>query len=875
MKDDRRQTPDIRQLAILRLLVLFFIYSFIVFIAAATAFIAIRDMQTQTRGVIFGTLSPTTFGVNADLDQYSSDSDLRRALQLIHAGGFKWVRQHFYWKDIEPRQGEFQWDQWDRIVARANEQGLQIVAVLDTAPVWARDPGEADLATTPPARAPDYAEFVRTFTERYGDRVRYVELWDNPNVHPFWGRRNADPFEYAVLLRAGALAARAANPQVKIISAGLAPSTELIRGHPDYSDILFLRGMYDAGAREYFDIVGAKPYGMWSGPEDRRVAPDVFNFSRAILLHDELVAHGDAAKPMWAVEFGWNALPKDWRGAPSLWGTDTEEVQSARLSSAIQRARGEWPWMAALIAQTFQPHALDDDPLWGFALVDKNFQPRKSYASLSNAIAAPVQPATFDFPRFYAALAVLGMVALVAAWRGAAAASRVPWSEVWRAVEMRFVALPEGAQFALLLLAAFAFYYSPNVILNFALLVLLVFLFALRLDYGLAITVFAIPFYLLPKTLFGSFQFSMVEILTLVTAAAWGIRRFTRFTFHVSPFNLKLETVDLAVLFFVLVGLLSVNIAPNFGVANREFRVVVIEPALMYALMRASNLARHDLQRLVDAFILSALAVSLFGLYQFLFTDYVIVGEGVRRILAVYGSPNNLALYLDRVLPLLVALVLFVEDYRRRAAYALVALPIMLCLYLTYSRGAWLVGLPAGLLFIGLVSGKRARIAMAALLVAALIVLVPFLQTERFQSFFQTGTGTAFFRISVWESATAMIRDHPIFGVGLDNFLYEYPKYIKPAAWREPNLSHPHNIVLDFWVRMGILGLVALGWIVFEFYRRGFRKIAGVDRAFILGLLASMTAALAHGMIDAAYFYVDLAFGFMLMLGLMVESGDS
>jgi putative inorganic carbon (HCO3(-)) transporter len=152
--------------------------------------------------------------------------------------------------------------------------------------------------------------------------------------------------------------------------------------------------------------------------------------------------------------------------------------------------------------------------------------------------------------------------------------------------------------------------------------------------------------------------------------------------------------------------------------------------------------------------------------------------------------------------------------------------------------------------------------------------MIPFLQTERAQSLFQIGTGTGFFRVSVWESAIAMIRDHPIFGVGLDNFLYEYPKYINPDAWREPNLSHPHNIVLDFWARLGIAGVVVLGWFIIGFYWRGIRnlgKLGRTGRALVIGLMSSMAAALAHGVIDAAYFYVDLAFVFMLMFGVMME----
>lgn len=858
-----------------RLLVLF-VCAAILIAASGVAFVVIRDMQAQTRGVTYGATGNPAFGVNVALEQYSDDQ-LTTGLALIRDGHFTRIRQHFYWNEIEPRKGEFDWSKWDRIVARVGDTPnveTDIVAVLDTTPVWARDPGEADLVNAPPRDVNDYARFVAAFAARYRQQIRHIEIWDDPNIHPFWGRRNADPMEYTALLKAAAIAARAANPDVQIVAAGLAPNSELIREHPDYSDILFLRGMYEAGARDYFDIAAAKPYGMWSGPDDRRVAPEVFNFSRAILLRDEMLAYGDGSKPLWAVEFGWNALPADWRGAPSPWGTDTEAVQSARLAGAIQRARSEWGWMGAMFVQTFQPNAPADDPVWGFALVDQNLQPRALYTAATRATAAPVQPASFDFNRFYLTVATLALVALVAAWRAAAAASSLlPLIQSgWRSIETRFTALPEIAQFALLAVSAAVFYYSPNVALNFALLAALVFLFALRLDLGLALTIFTIPFYLLPKNLIGGAQFSMVEVLTLVSVAAWAMRQVTsnKAQGKSESVNFPLFTCDLAILFFVVLGILSVKIAGNFGVASREFRVIVIEPALLYGLIRASHLSRRDLQRLIDAFILSAIAVSLIALYQFLFTNYVIIGEGVRRVLAVYGSPNNLALYLDRALPLAIALALFDGARWRRGAYALAVILIALAVYLTYSRGAYL-GLAAGLLLIGWLSGRRVRLAVAALVGIGLIALIPFSQTARFQSLFQEGTGTGFFRVSVWQSGIAMIRDHPVFGVGLDNFLYEYPKYIQPDAWREPNLSHPHNIVLDFWVRLGFLGMAALAWMLWEFYRKGIKELRGTQRALAIGLLASMTAALAHGMIDAAYFYVDLAFVWMLTVGVMMQ----
>ncbi len=845
--------------------------------AAAGGFVVVRNAQTETRGVTYlsaaqaGQATPPAAGVNVALEQYSQ-ADLDRACRLIQAGGWSWVRQHFYWNEIEPRRGEFEWTASDRLVAEAERCGLSVLAVLDTSPAWARSATEQDVVTAPPLQPADYGRFVATFAGRYGSRVPVLQLWDNPNVPPNWGRRNADAMEYTALLRRGAEGARSANPHVSIVSAGLAPNEEKIRGHPVFSDILFLRGMYDAGAREYFDILGAKPYGMWTGPDDRRVSPDVLNFSRVILLREEMTSHGDAAKPVWAVEFGWSALPAGWSGAPSPWGTDTDQVSSARLTEGIRRARSEWPWMTGLIVQTFRPNAAAGDPIWGLALVDKDFQPRPLYTAAVAGLRMPVQPAAFDFTRLAAILAALGAVGAVAAVCGLLAARKIPWGEDWRRWEERFRALPEGMQWGIVAAGVLALAVSPQAGLNLVCLAAVVLLFALRLDLGLGAVVLTIPFYLLPKTLIGSAQFSLVELLTLAAAVAYGVRRLLAGRLPDRTGLSRLASVDLAVFFFVLAGGVSVSVASNFGVANREFRIIVLEPALLFALIRLARLDRAQIERLVHALILSAAAVALVGVYQYLFTDYVIVAEGVRRVLAVYGSPNNLALYLDRTLPLVVALALATAARRWRWAYAIAAALIAVCLYLTFSRGAWLLALPAGGICLALLSGRRARIAVGALLVVAAVGVIPFLRTERAQSLFQSGTGTGFFRVSVWESGLAMIRDHPLLGVGLDNFLYEYPKYMQPEAWREPNLSHPHNVILDFWVRMGIPGLAALVWLVAEFYRRGLAARA-TNRALAIGLLAGMTAALAHGLIDAMYFYVDLAFVFMFELAVVTEMG--
>jgi O-antigen ligase len=115
-----------------------------------------------------------------------------------------------------------------------------------------------------------------------------------------------------------------------------------------------------------------------------------------------------------------------------------------------------------------------------------------------------------------------------------------------------------------------------------------------------------------------------------------------------------------------------------------------------------------------------------------------------------------------------------------------------------------------------------------------------------------------------------MLRENWLLGVGLDNFLYLYrTRYILPEAWQEPNLTHPHNLVLDFATRLGLGGIVILGWLQVAFWRQAWQLYRRWSIPFVPGLVGSMAVFLSHGLIDNSYFLVDLAFIFFLTAGLI------
>jgi len=102
--------------------------------------------QTRVRGIEAGFPAPVAeadvpfLGVNVALEQYD-EAELDAALDRIVAGGFRWVRQPFYWTQIEPQPGRFDWTVPDRILAAlARHPTLRLVAVLDDAPPTPPDP---------------------------------------------------------------------------------------------------------------------------------------------------------------------------------------------------------------------------------------------------------------------------------------------------------------------------------------------------------------------------------------------------------------------------------------------------------------------------------------------------------------------------------------------------------------------------------------------------------------------------------------------------------------------------------------------------------------------------------------------------------------
>jgi O-antigen ligase len=333
--------------------------------------------------------------------------------------------------------------------------------------------------------------------------------------------------------------------------------------------------------------------------------------------------------------------------------------------------------------------------------------------------------------------------------------------------------------------------------------------------------------------------------------------------------QLRFSALALGLLVVGATSLGTVADPTHFRESLREFRWVIVEPVVAYLLYCWYLRDPSDRWRAAGGWVVAGSLVGLYSIGAGLAGSGIQV-EGVLRISGLHPHPNALALYLER--PLVLAATIALLGDRRRWLWAIPTALLTSALVLTFSRGA----LASVVLTLGLVSLVTQRYRQALALAAAgacLALVLTLVAPERILTSFYGGSGSL--RLHIWSSAVAMVRDSPLLGVGLDQFLYQYaPRYVAPEAWPERFTSHPHNLVLDAWLRLGLAGVVLLicGTVL---VLRCLYHAARSRNALALAASFVIVEGGVHGLVDNGYFLPDLALAFWLLAAILEPESRS
>jgi hypothetical protein len=233
-------------------------------------------------------------------------------IEMAKAMGINWARLHdagasyIGWDFVERDKGK--WNFRDSKIQRYRKHHIKLLGGLSTTPRWARTnkeehDGFAD-RWSQPADMADYANYVKTITQRYKGTIDAYEIWNEPWLSKlFWHasydngyKASADPqADYARLMKAGYAAAKSGDPAITI--AGINTSTHSTEpGFIDGSDWTW--GVLQHGGLQACDVIS---YHQYLG-EDTAFPTDVVErgFHKAIGPISASV--GNLPKPVWMTE---------------------------------------------------------------------------------------------------------------------------------------------------------------------------------------------------------------------------------------------------------------------------------------------------------------------------------------------------------------------------------------------------------------------------------------------------------------------------------------------------------------------------------------------------------------------------------------------
>ncbi|WP_296973844.1 O-antigen ligase [uncultured Dialister sp.] len=338
---------------------------------------------------------------------------------------------------------------------------------------------------------------------------------------------------------------------------------------------------------------------------------------------------------------------------------------------------------------------------------------------------------------------------------------------------------------------------------------------------------------------------------------------------------------------FLACAFLSGFVSKNIGFSLMNWLFQPFMYAFLYLLVYTTISTEREKEKALYAFLAGAVVTAAHGFYQYANAAGMAADMEAqswvdperfpllrRRMYSTLENPNLFGAYLLMIISVLTAFFLREGEKRRKTAFAVILLVLLLCLALTYSRGAW-VSLAA--IVLGLTLFYDKRFGLLFLLVPLILAVYHGQIAERFLSLFSGEDTSVDLRFALWESTAAMIEEHPLLGVGWGTYFLAYPDYNFFIQEEGVLIFHAHNMYLNMLAEVGIPGGMAflcaffaqavLAWKV---YRHGEDSF---DRSMGLGGVLMVMAMAVIGLGDHVLFSRCVSFCFWSLSALCVSCG--
>ena len=333
------------------------------------------------------------------------NDNYEKALALTKGAGFGWAKIQVRWEEFEGSRGNVDWGKVDYVVNTAKAAGVKLILSFVAAPAWSR-PGDTNMSVAgPPANPDDLANFIGGWVARHKGKINAIEVLNEQNLWYEWGGEES---------RTPRIICDISRRRSQRSSRSIRGHRDLRRPHADRApmpwaieDTTYLEQLYQAGLRNYSDVVGVHA-NVWDNmPDDtpsykanpawyaakglNPASKDYghhmsFYYLRFTQLRDIMVKYGDAGKEIWFTEFGWpsSADPySEYAYAKNI--NEQDQADFLVRAFAIAKAKGYVGVMAVWdlnYASSAEPN--DRYAKLAFSVLRRDWSPRPAYGALQN-----------------------------------------------------------------------------------------------------------------------------------------------------------------------------------------------------------------------------------------------------------------------------------------------------------------------------------------------------------------------------------------------------------------------------------------------------------------------------------------------------------
>lgn len=343
----------------------------------------------------------------------------------------------------------------------------------------------------------------------------------------------------------------------------------------------------------------------------------------------------------------------------------------------------------------------------------------------------------------------------------------------------------------------------------------------------------------------------------------------------------RIETpaIDYSVILF-FVSIATAAATSLFPMESLRYLIHYIVAFIFMIIIVSTVDTKEKLTMLIKLVSAGTFLTALYGIYQWKVTgiavdpsttDLTLNPDLGGRVYSTMGNANVYGQMLVLTIPFFIAIIFNEKSIFKKAAWFIGLLPVVLMLFKTGSRSAWIALVAAALVFVFFWNIKFIPIIFIAGLVA-----VPFLPSwivNRVLTIFNGQDSSIGYRSKILTSAIPMLRDYWVTGVGLGPGVVSiiFQRY---KIFGLTKVAHTHILYLQLWLEAGVAALVSFLLVVFRMVRNAFEamitKKDPETEKIMFAALAGIAGLLVIGFADHVFFFTRIMFLFWINISVIL-----